>query len=101
MELVVGLGVLASLVALRHFAARRFARGDRRWIWLYFAPTIPVPAYVVWAAIRLWPTSPVATIGLGLVGVVSLLLLLRAVKGSPWQTVGTCSQTLRLHSSIT
>ena len=81
MELVVGLGILASLVAFRHVAARRFARGDRRWIWLYFAPTILVPAYVVWAAIRLWPTSPVATIGLGLVGGVSLLLLLRAVRG--------------------
>lgn len=81
MELVVALGVLASLVAFRHLAARRFARGDRRWIWVYFAPTMLVMAYVVWTSIRLWPTHPLETIGLALVGVVSMLLLLRAVRG--------------------
>jgi hypothetical protein len=74
-----GIALVAALIAVRHLAIRRIARGDGRFVWIYFAPTLLVMAWVIWIAIGLWAVQPLAAIGVAVVGAGSLLLFSRAV----------------------
>jgi len=80
-EWVVGLLVVAAVFAVRQLAIRRVAKGDRRFFWLYFAPTLIIFTYLIWIAIGMWKLQPVLAIGLGLLAVVSLVLLVRMIRG--------------------
>ncbi len=80
MELLVGFALVASLVAVRHFAARHIARGQGRFAWIYFAPTLLAMVCVIWIAVRMWAIQPLAAIALGLIGVPSLFLFVRVVR---------------------
>jgi hypothetical protein len=80
-EWVVGLGILAILVVARHIAARRVAKGDRRFAWLFFAPTLLMFSYLLWISATMWRIQPLVSIGVGLVAAVSLVLLARVARG--------------------
>lgn len=76
-----GLLAVTAVFAVRHLAIRRVAKGDRRFFWLYFAPTLIIFTYLIWIAIGMWKVQPVLSIGIGLVAVVSLVLLARMIRG--------------------
>ena len=80
-ELFVGGAVIANLVAVRLFAARQIGRGHHRFALVYFAPMLFAMIYIVWIAVGLWAISPLAAMGVGTLGVVSLALLVRLVRG--------------------
>lgn len=81
MEWAIGIALVAGLVAVRHVAMRRVARGDRRFLWLFFAPTVAVPAFVVWIALGMWGREPIMAVGLALVFGVSLALVAGMLRG--------------------
>lgn len=72
--------VVAGLIIVRHFAIRRIANGQRRFVWVYFAPTIFVMTYLIWIPVRMWTDQPAAAIALGLLGIPSLLLFVRMLR---------------------
>jgi hypothetical protein len=80
-EWVVGLVLVTVVIVVRRLAIRRVAKGDRRFLWLYFAPTLIVFAYLIWIGIEVWRASPVVSIFMGLLAVVSLVLLVRMIRG--------------------
>jgi hypothetical protein len=82
MEPFIGFALIAGLVMIRHYAARQIARGQGRFVWIYIAPMTLAMIVVVWIAIRMWTTQPLAAIGLGLVSVLTLLLFLRSASQS-------------------
>jgi hypothetical protein len=88
-ELLIGIALVVGLVLIRHFAARRIAAGHRRFVWIYVAPMALVMIYLVWIALRMWTTQPLAAIGLGLLVIPTLVLYLRGAKQS---AVGVASR---------
>lgn len=80
MEPFAGVAALAAWVATLVFASRRRAKGQTRWAWVFFAPNVAVLLYLVWAAVRSWPEQPFLALFLGLIGVPSLLLLIRSAR---------------------
>ncbi len=80
MEWLAGLALVTPVIVVRHLAVRRMVKGDRWFAWVYFAPTLMILGYLVWIAIGLWTTQPVAAIGLGVVGGASLVLFVRVVR---------------------
>jgi hypothetical protein len=80
-EWVVGLVVVTVVIVVRRLAIRRVTKGDRRFLWLYFAPTLILSAYLIWIGIEVWRASPVVSIFIGLLAVVSLVLLVRMIRG--------------------
>ena len=79
MEWLVGIAFVAALLVVRWIAIRRIAGGDGRFAWIYFAPTLLVMAWLIWMSIGMWAVQPIAAIGVGILGAVSLLLLSRAI----------------------
>jgi len=75
---IVGIG-FAVLVVLRHVAARRAARGDRRFLWLVFGPTFVYAAIFLLAAAKVFQTEPVAGLLMLAIAVVTATLLVRMV----------------------
>jgi hypothetical protein len=63
---VVGIAVVAVLVLLRYFAARRVAARQGQFVWLAFAPTLIVAIVIIWTAVQMLATEPI-------VGVVILI----------------------------
>jgi hypothetical protein len=63
--LVVG---LATLVLVRHLAARRLGTGRVRYAWLSVAPTFVFPAAILWVAVTQAPRQPVLGIIGGVIG---------------------------------
>jgi hypothetical protein len=80
-------GVAVVLAIVRHLGARRFARGDRRYAWVVFAPTLAGLAFLVVMSFHIWTFSPPAAVFAGLVGATSLILLVRVVR----QTASTAT----------
>lgn len=81
-EPLIGIALLASLVLIRRFAARRIAHGQGRFVWIYVAPMTLAMVFLVWIAVRMWTTQPLAGIGLALLIVPIVVLYLRAAKQS-------------------
>jgi hypothetical protein len=79
-EALVGLAIVGIWIGVRLFAARRIAAGQGRFVWLYFAPMLLLMTYVLWISVGLWTTHPLMAVGIGLLGVPSLLLLARGVR---------------------
>jgi hypothetical protein len=79
-ELWVGIALLAGLLVVRHFAARQVARGRRGFVWIYFAPTLAVIAYLVWVPAQMWAEQPLLAVGIGLMGITTLILAFRTIR---------------------
>jgi hypothetical protein len=79
-EVVVGVALLGIWIGVRHYAARRIAAGQGRFVWLAFAPTALLMIYVLWIAVGLWATHPLMAVGIGLIGVPSLVLFTRGMR---------------------
>ncbi len=62
----VGIAVVAALVLLRYFAARRVAARQGQFVWLAFVPTLIGAIVILWTAVQMLATEPV-------VGVVILI----------------------------
>jgi hypothetical protein len=79
-EVFVGVALLGTWVGIRHYAARRIAAGQGRFVWLAFAPTALLMIYVLWIAVGLWATHPLMAVGIGLLGVPTLVLFTRGMR---------------------
>ncbi len=77
MEPLIGLAVLVTWLGIKVFAARRVVRGHHRFAWVFFAPALFGMVFVVSLAIRSFAAQPLLAIILGLVGIPSLVSLLR------------------------
>ncbi|TMC66456.1 MAG: hypothetical protein E6J17_00195 [Chloroflexi bacterium] len=71
-----GLAVVAVLLVLRHFAARRLTAGDGQFIVFWFLPTLMVGFVLVGTGIQMLPTSPPAGVVVTVTGSVYLALLI-------------------------
>jgi hypothetical protein len=78
--LFVGVALLGTWVGIRHYAARRIAAGQGQFVWLAFAPTTLLMISVLWIAVGLWATHPLMAVGIGLIGVPSLVLFTRGMR---------------------
>jgi hypothetical protein len=79
-DVLVGVALLGIWIGIRHYAARRIAAGQGRFVWLAFAPTALLMTYVLWIAVGLWATHPLIAVGIGLLGVPSLVLFTRGMR---------------------
>jgi hypothetical protein len=73
---VVGVGVVAVLVLVRHAAARRVAAGRGGSVWLMFVPTLAGGFAILGAGIQLLPTATPAGIVMAIVGSTYLAILI-------------------------
>jgi hypothetical protein len=80
MQWILAVGALVGLVAVRMFAARRVNRGDRRFVWLLFAPTLLFAFAPIGAGVILLSVQPVAGLLVGAASVVGAILLVRMVR---------------------
>ena len=80
MDVLVGVALLGIWIGVRHYALRRIAAGQGRFVWLAFAPTALLMIYVLWFAVGLWATHPLMAVGIALLGVPSLVLLTRGMR---------------------
>lgn len=76
---VLGLVVVALLVAVRHFAARRVLARQGQFVWLMFIPMLVGGVVILWAGIQLLATVPIAGVATTLAGSLYLALLLRVL----------------------
>jgi hypothetical protein len=79
-EVLVGVALLGIWIGIRHYAARRIAAGQGRFVWLAFAPMALLMIYVLWIAVGLWATHPLIAVGIGLLGVPTLVLFTRGMR---------------------
>jgi len=77
---LVGVALLGIWIGVRHYALRRIAAGQGRFVWLAFAPTALLMIYVLWIPVGLWATHPLIAVGIGLIGVPSLVLFTRGMR---------------------
>jgi hypothetical protein len=75
--------VIVLYLVVRHWAARRLMKGDRRGIWILFAPAIGGATVAVLAGVRIATVSPVLGGVVIVVGAVTLTLLVRALLVDP------------------
>lgn len=80
MEWILVAAALVAVVLVRHFAARRVARGDPRFAWLLFAPTLLVAFAMLWVSVTLLTVQPVLGLFVGVVSVIGAILLVRMVR---------------------
>jgi hypothetical protein len=71
-----GLAVVAALLLLRHFAARRLSPGEGQFIVFWFLPTLLVGFVLVGTGIQMLPASPPAGVVVTVTGSVYLALLI-------------------------
>lgn len=76
---VLGLVVVALLVAVRHFAARRVLARQGQFVWLMFIAMLAGGVVILWAGIQLLATVPIAGVATTLAGSLYLALLLRVL----------------------
>jgi hypothetical protein len=65
---VLGLVVVALLVAVRHFAARRVLARQGQFVWLMFIAMLAGGVVILWAGIQLLATVPIAGVATTLAG---------------------------------
>lgn len=76
--IVVGIALVAFLLLLRRFAARRVAARQGRFVWLMFVPALLGAVVIVWAAIRALMTGdPLLGIPMGIGGTIYVAVLVR------------------------
>jgi hypothetical protein len=75
MPVAVGIAVVALLVLLRHFAARRVAARQGRFVWLMFVPTLLGSVVILWASIGIFASAPVVGALMAIGGLIYLTAL--------------------------
>jgi hypothetical protein len=75
--LVLGIAVVALLVVVRHFAARRVLARQGQFVWLMFVPTLIGAVVILWAAIQMLASVPIVGMLMVVAGVVYLAVVLR------------------------
>lgn len=70
----------ATVMGVWLLAARQVAKGRRSFIWVLSAPQLLGLTVILWAAVRSWAVEPLLAIGLGVIGVPSLVLYIRMVE---------------------
>lgn len=75
--LVLGMAVVALLVVVRHFAARRVLARQGQFLWLMFVPTLIGAVVIPWAGIQMLGSVPIAGGLMLIAGVVYLAVVLR------------------------
>ena len=77
MELATFIGLGALLMLVRHLAARRVARGDGRFVWLVFLPSMVGFAALVVIGAQTTGTSPIAGIAMASIGLVFVVAMIK------------------------
>jgi len=77
LPVVLGITVVASLVMLRRYGARRVLRRQGRFVWLMFVPTLIGSVGILWAGIRMWPTAPLFSVIIAIAGGLNLAVYVR------------------------
>lgn len=72
-----GVAVVALLVALRHFAARRVIARQGQFVWLMFVPTLFGSVVILWAGIQMLTTVPIVGAAMTIAGGIYLAAVLR------------------------
>lgn len=79
-EIAFWTALVAIWMGLSLLAARQVAKGRRNFMWVLSAPQLLGLTVILWAAVRSWAVEPLLAIGLGVIGVPSLVLYIRMVK---------------------
>jgi hypothetical protein len=74
---VAGIAAVVGLVLLRHFAARRVAARQGRFVWLVFAPSLFYGIVVLWVSIQVFTKAPLVGLLIAVIGVIYLAALIR------------------------
>jgi hypothetical protein len=77
MPVVVGIALVAFLLLLRHFAIRRVAARQGRFVWLMFVPTLFGSVVILWASIQVFASAPLFGTLMAIGGVIYLAVLVR------------------------
>ena len=77
MELATFIGLGALLILVRHLAARRFAGGDGRFVWLVFLPSMLGCAALVVISAQTAGTSPIVGIAGAAAGLVFVVAMIK------------------------
>ncbi len=72
-----GFVVVALLVAVRHFAARRVVARQGQFVWLMFVPMLIGGVVILWAGIQMLATVPIVGVAMTIAGGLYLALMLR------------------------
>ena len=80
MEIAFWAALVATWMGGSLLAARQVAKGRRSFMWVLSAPQLVGLTLILWAAVRSWTVEPLLAIGLGVIGVPSLVLYIRSVK---------------------
>lgn len=75
--LALGIAVVALLVVVRHFAARRVLARQGQFVWLLFAPNLIGAVVILWAGIQTSASVPILGVLMVTLGVVYLALVMR------------------------
>jgi hypothetical protein len=74
---VVGIAVVAALVLLRYFAARRVAARRGQFVWLVFVPTPIGCVVILWTGVQMLATMPVVGVVIVIAGGIYLAVAVR------------------------
>lgn len=77
MQVVIGIAVVAFLVGLRHFAGRRVAARQGRFVWLMFVPTLFSSVVILWASVQMFASAPILGAFMALTGAIYVAVLVR------------------------
>ncbi|HTS14881.1 MAG TPA: hypothetical protein VMH24_04380, partial [Candidatus Sulfotelmatobacter sp.] len=75
---------LAGVVVVRLFAGRRLLAGSGRWVWVAFAPTLVIVAFLVITMVQLLPSAPLLAIPAVLLTALLFGLWARALWRAQW-----------------
>lgn len=76
LPVAIGLAVVAFLILLRRYAARRVARRDGRFIWLMFIPTLVAGFAILGVGVQMLVTQPLAGVLMAITGSVYIAALI-------------------------
>jgi hypothetical protein len=76
-QIVVGIVVVVLLVLVRHFAARRVAARQGRFVWPMFVPTLIVGLVILYVSIQMLATEPLLGAFMAIGGLIYLAVLVR------------------------
>jgi hypothetical protein len=76
-QIVVGIVVVVFLVLVRHFAARRVAARQGRFVWPMFVPTLIVGVVILYVSIQMLATEPLLGAFMAIGGWIYLAVLVR------------------------
>jgi hypothetical protein len=91
-QIVVGIVVVALLVVIRHFAMRRVAARDGRFVWAMFLPTLIVGVVILYVAIQVLANEPLLGAAMAIGGAVYLFTLVRFINRLSRSVTATTTQ---------